>query len=446
MNVQGQLTIDLHDKPGQVETSRCAADWADVLGGLLAGDLDFANDDVNTGLHNLHAFPAKYPPALPRMFIEHLTKLGEVVLDPMVGSGTTIVEAASCGRHGVGIDIDPLALLLCHVKCDLPEPSRAYQTGLSICNRAQAQVERDKDALFSCIQQRYDTRTRQFQDYWFLPETQLELMALLKQIEAEPQGNLRQFLQMCFSSIIITKSGGVSLAMDLAHTRPHRVTDKKPRSAIEEFARKVRRNVSAIEQAGVLRGRADVLCADARRLPLKDESVHLIVTSPPYAGSAIDYMRAHKFSLVWLGYSIDTLSRWRREYVGSDAYGEVSSHKLPNSVEQVLRQVRERAPNRAKALQAYYTQMASVMRECYRVLYPGRCAVLVVASSQMCGVDTQADVCLTEIAENVGFRVVGVGRRRIHRDRRMMPASLHKHQLNGIERRMHEEYVIGLVK
>lgn len=60
---------------------------------LLQSDLDFHNRGSDYFSHNLHSFPAKFPPQLPKLFIEELTEPGEIVLDPMVGSGTTIVES-----------------------------------------------------------------------------------------------------------------------------------------------------------------------------------------------------------------------------------------------------------------------------------------------------------------------------------------------------------------
>ena len=61
-------------------------------------------------------FRRNFPPELPRTFIEELTRPGDVVLDPMAGSGTTIVEAFLAGRQGIGFDIDPLVLLMAQVK------------------------------------------------------------------------------------------------------------------------------------------------------------------------------------------------------------------------------------------------------------------------------------------------------------------------------------------
>ena len=65
---------------------------------LLVSDLDFHGKDSSYASHNFHSFPAKFPPQLPRKFIEWLTDPGDLVLDPMMGSGTTILEAFLLGR------------------------------------------------------------------------------------------------------------------------------------------------------------------------------------------------------------------------------------------------------------------------------------------------------------------------------------------------------------
>src|SRR5215471_13641600 len=83
---------------------------------LLASELNFHGENGNYASHHLHAFAARFPPQLPRAFIRGLTNQGDVVLDPMMGSGTTVVEAWLEERRGVGLDIDPLALRLCRVK------------------------------------------------------------------------------------------------------------------------------------------------------------------------------------------------------------------------------------------------------------------------------------------------------------------------------------------
>jgi hypothetical protein len=53
---------------------------------------------------------------------------------------------------------------------------------------------------------------------------------------------------------------------------------------------------------------------------------------------------------------------------------------------------------------------------------------------------------LAEIAQETGFDVIGVVQRLLDRNRRMMPARFGKKTDSMIEQRMHEEYVIGLLK
>lgn len=87
-----------------------------MLQDLSKLDLDFHGERSTYASHALHAFAAKFPPQLPGLFIDRLTAPGEVVLDPMNGSGTTTLEAYLRGRKGLGCDIDPLAVRIARAK------------------------------------------------------------------------------------------------------------------------------------------------------------------------------------------------------------------------------------------------------------------------------------------------------------------------------------------
>ncbi len=51
--------------------------------------------------------PAKFPETLAQEFIEFFTQRGQVVLDPMVGTGSALVAALRCGRNGYGVELNP---------------------------------------------------------------------------------------------------------------------------------------------------------------------------------------------------------------------------------------------------------------------------------------------------------------------------------------------------
>lgn len=439
---------------------------------LLRHDLDFHGEDSTYASHNFHSFPAKFPPQLPAKFIESLTSAGDTILDPMVGSGTTVLEALLMNRRGVGFDIDPLAVLISRVKTTPLQRSIVRKAGIEVLDRAQSSLISRRQALLSSLECRWDADTKAFVDYWFASEVQVELAALVDAIQQVREPLVKAFLELVFSAIIITKSGGVSLAFDLAHTRPHRakvavsrtgevilghdlLEDPSPRvklltkalrSPIEEFAKRLAANQKHVPPVPLSTSCPQIGFGDAQSLPLLDSTVDLIVTSPPYASNAIDYMRAHKFSLVWLGYDVSELGTLRREYVGGESTADFAFEDLPPRTAAIVSAVGDRDPKKGLVLHRYYSEMTRVIREMLRVLRPSKAAIVVVGSSVMRGVDTQTGDCLAEIGESLGFEVPAIGVRNLDRDRRMLPAALTPNPGSQIQRRMHQESVIGFVK
>lgn len=420
--------------------------YRETLLKLLTEDFDFHGENSSYATHNFHAFPAKFPPQLPKKFINGLTLPGEIVLDPMSGSGTTILEALLLGRHGLGIDIDPIALNLTKVKVTPLDPGKLMRSAESIIECARHNFSKNKDRLNSELETRFDPSTQKFIDYWFNEETQLELMSLIDPIERITDWNLRRFFRIGLSSIIITKSGGVSLAYDLAHTRPHKIKDKIPRSALEEFQRRINKNIQNISKLNQGSGQATVLCGNVQAMGLAKESIDLIITSPPYASNAIDYMRAHKFSLVWFGYPVDSLSKKRGEYIGGESIRDFIMHHLPDYPEAVISSLNKKDSKKGQVLRRYYTEMSLAFREMHRVLKPRKAAIIIVGSSTMRGMDTETAKCLGEIGKRVGFDLVGISERNLDRNKRMMPARTNGPSETQIEERMHKEYIIGFYK
>ena len=64
-----------------------------------------------SSLHEI-SYRACFKPQLPRFFIDRLTSAGQVVYDPFMGRGTTVLEAALLGRVAIGCDVNPLSAML----------------------------------------------------------------------------------------------------------------------------------------------------------------------------------------------------------------------------------------------------------------------------------------------------------------------------------------------
>jgi DNA modification methylase len=434
-------------------------------------NLDFSEEKNSIRIHNFHSFPAKFPPGIPARMIEELTNPGDVVLDPMCGSGTTMVEAVIANRVAIGYDIDPLSILISKVKTTKYNPAILLEALEKITYEAARNIAEKSPEITEYLNNKWDTQTRKFIDYWFSPDTQEELASLLIEIEKNDDPTVKDFFRLVFSSIIITKTGGVSLALDLAHTRPHKakeVTQKqnpsfnysliqdapvKPylakviKPAIVEFKKKAITNIQSTGDYPPVIGKSSISIGDARNLQLGNESVNLIVTSPPYASNAIDYMRAHKFSLVWFGYSIDSLSATRSEYVGSESTASYKDHELHTlSANRIVSRISSIDTRKSAVVAKYYLESEVLISEMYRVLKKGGNMVYVVGTSTIKGVDIEVANCLSEIGEKIGFQIPKIAIRKINRDKRMMPISRNKNSDSQIEQRMHEEYVIGFHK
>ena len=423
------------------------------LASLLAGNLAFQTPAQEAHpLHALHPFAARFPYGLAGYFINPLTGPGDTVLDPMCGSGITLLEGWLAGRSVVGVDLDPLARRQSAARTTVLDPQSIEMAGVAVLERAtdlSAGASHPSDAL-GFLRGSMDDATLRFLDYWFLPETQRELAALILAIRAEPDVNLHNLLEVVFSSTIVTKSGGVSRARDLAHTRPHRVADKQPRSALRQFEILLHRAADAyvnLDPASV--GNSNVMAGDSRRLPLRPDSADLIVTSPPYA-NALDYMRAHKFSLAWLGDAIPRLSGLRGHYIGAERQrrNPPDENESPASVQSVVTELATKDAAKSRVLNRYFGDMTAAIGEMARVVRPSGVVIIVVGPSTMRGILVPTHQCLADIVASAGLDVVAVAPRDLDRNRRMMPAR-HGSQAetaSGIELRQYTEYVIGAVK
>lgn len=467
LRVKEQLSLEYG-----VDQPKKEGHYVNNLIDILSNDLDFHRKNSSYASHNFHSFPAKFPPQLPLEFIRDLTVPNDVVLDPMMGSGTTVLEAYLAGRKGIGFDIDPLAMMISKVKTTPLKQEELIKYYHEILKNAKNQINQEWKKLGQKLLTRWDLKTKQFIDYWFTQEIQLELLALVLQISRIEDKNIRTFFELAFSAIIITKSGGVSLALDLAHTRPHkakivfskkgeilfgaeldknkfprlRVLTKRLRSPIVEFEKRCIQNIKGLVNRNSGSIRPEIKFGNAQKLPLIDKSVDLIVTSPPYASNAIDYMRAHKFPLVWFGYQIDELSLKRKEYIGGEVVTSINYEKLPDFTSAIVADISKLDSKRGKVLHRYYSEMTRTLTEMYRVLKSGKAAIVVIGNSVMRGRDTETQNCFADIGQNIGFKVSKIGVRKLDRNRRMLPAGVETNTNSQIQQRMHEEYVIGFYK
>ena len=380
---------------------------------------------------------------LAKTIIKSLTKQDDVVLDPMAGSGTVPAAALSLGRSCFAMDIDPLARLSIKVQCGSHATETLEETGRKVAAAAR-EIRKDKASLDRRFIAEFDEKTREFINLWFPPSVRQGLMALWDAVcEATPRSD-RLPLKIAFSRVIIAKTAGASRAIDLPHTRPHRRKGKHVPDPIKAFPRRVRELVARMEDrpeilnGAVLRLRG----GDVRSLPYENASVDLVLTSSPYA-NAIDYMRAHKFSLVWMGHAIPDLAGVRSKMIGTER-GLAEFRPGLAWVEGYLPKVKPKS--RVAVLRRFFDDMDTVVGEFRRVLKPGGACVFVMGKSYVAGHVVDTPRLIAEIAEKHGFEHIDTVYRKVNPHRRSLPFPRARGKNAALGKRMEREAIVALAK
>ncbi len=84
--------------------------WKELLDGI------HDQRPVSGLTHSFYKYPARFSPSFARQMILSFSKPGDLVLDPFVGGGTTLVEARALGRSAIGADVNSLGVFLTETK------------------------------------------------------------------------------------------------------------------------------------------------------------------------------------------------------------------------------------------------------------------------------------------------------------------------------------------
>jgi DNA modification methylase len=306
----------------------------------------FQTNQFKTGYatHGLFPYRGKFHPQMIKGLINAMgLKPGDTILDPMMGSGTVLIEARLMGIKSVGIDSSPFCRFMTQAKIDaMTIPLEPIRIAL---NKSELVFEYFKRKAGQ-PKQGSKIRLEDYQKNLFsLKESNSEYLS--KQINVKlPAGcdadDVYNFLLLAYLD-----SAGYS----------ERSERKSP---YEQFRAILERYLFVTEKIQcVLAGTESELAeakpqgADARCLPLDNSSIDGILFSPPYS-FAIDYLENDSFHLGFLGIDINKL---REEMIGL------------------------RGKTLREKYDLYKMDMEKVISECARVLRPGRICTIVVGTN-----------------------------------------------------------------
>jgi site-specific DNA-methyltransferase (adenine-specific) len=216
---------------------------------------------------------AMFPPSVPHHFIDRYSNEGDIILDPFSGRGTTVLEASFMNRTGIGNDKNPLAYLLTKAKSNVPQKGRI----ISKIN----QLEREFDPLIINIEE--ENRNIKM----IYSKSTLKQLVFLKNRLNWERSNVDAFItgmilgilhgnSETYLSVGMPNTFSMSPSYVRKYIKEHKL--KKPNKNVFEILRKkLDRCYQRPDKKGIAYNH------DVRNMfRIRDSSVHLIITSPPY--------------------------------------------------------------------------------------------------------------------------------------------------------------------
>lgn len=390
-------------------------------------------------MRTVHPFPARMAPELALNSLGAL-KAKSIVLDPMAGSGTVLRQALSLGHSAIGFDMDPLAVLMSRVwtsKIDTRLVERELATLLADSEQVDLRTTR---------LEWHDDETAEFVRYWF-GNAQRRSLTRLAAIMARRRRSLRSddrraaldVLQVGLSRIIVTKEQCASLARDTSHSRPHRVALTSDYDVYEGFVRSVTQLVGRLtgnQKMDQKAGEVSVRLGDARAIALGEGSVDAIMTSPPYL-NAIDYMRGHRLSLVWLGYSLGELRSIRSNTIGAErSYDDECS--IAQKIAEAMCDLDRLSSKHSNMVIRYAGDLEQMMAQAARVLRPGGTATYVLGNSCLKEVFIRNSDGVAKAGIHAGLELVSEAERELPASSRYLPMT----ETGSLSKRMRTETIL----
>jgi len=379
-------------------------------------------------VHSLHKYKAKFFPRLIRsFFVEHLENLPRdksnkvILLDPFVGSGTALVEAALLGIDSVGVDIDKLSCTISEAKINalMISPDRIVNS-VNVLNTTVANSSNFQDRF------KFPKKIAKKFERWGALDEQAEYERIINKwidaINRIEDNEVKSLLWICLSDALTRKfvirmmgTGVGRFALEIAKTS----LDKLMESNLKSLTKSCYTAQILIDAYKISLGQSKVYNGTAINLPFDSNSFSVIITSPPYLPASSgreDYLVGKAISSVALNLMTDDeIESAEKDSVGSMKWVIEDGDGLPKAVYELhdwllndpLRKIK------AKPILAYYMSLKQALKESYRVLMDNGLALYIIGKesvfykfrSREVLYKVECDKIFANLAMSVGFKI-----------------------------------------
>jgi len=351
-------------------------------------------------IHRWFDYKHGYSDELVKKLIALSTSLekNDYILDPFVGTGTTLVTAQSLGLKSIGLDINPVA---------------SFSAG----TKTYLYSKKDLDEIDDIINniERYFSRSASVPKYLvfndIFTEGQLEQVLRIKGLyENIQERHISDFFKLSYLSIIEDCSNRIKDGNGIKISR----TKKPVKDVYQYFVNKCRlmlwdlkcttRSTDAVVISGSIL--QDAIFEQIKGLPIGS-----IIFSPPYA-NCFDYCEVYKME-IWLGDFVKDYSDFKK-YRDLAIRSHVNS-KFDPTIKNLNEEVDVIAAligtynvwnkNIPRMIKGYFDDMHETLSRLYAIGKPNSICAIAVANSGYKGITVPTDLLLARIAERIGYRV-----------------------------------------
>lgn len=264
---------------------------------------DFKRDE---NIHRLFLYPAMMVPATQKAVLDALIEFlpeDPGMIDPYMGSATSLLSCMELGMNVYGQDINPLAVLLSKVKTG-PLDDVLFQKRLEVIK---SRIDKDESEEIAIPFQNIDK--------WFKKNIQIELSKIRRAIVQEEDIHVRRFFWIVMAEVIRLSSNDRTSTYKL-HLRTKEDIKKRNISAKDEFVKIAERSIKDIEkfksklgelsrlhgEVGYYKGRAEVKWGNTLEKINSLSTFSLLVSSPPYGDNhtTVTYGQHSYLQLHWI--------------------------------------------------------------------------------------------------------------------------------------------------
>lgn len=349
-------------------------------------------------VHGLHKYKAKFFPRMIRSFLvthrNHIpvTETGRpLMLDPFVGSGTALVEATLLGMDSIGIDIDKLSCKISQAKIEAltrTDPIRLIKQIADIRLKVgplYQSIEGNGHYSFPPWMEKKFERWHSLEEQ---KKYEKEIGRWIVAINDLDDNSSRELFRICLSDALARKfnvrmmgTGVGRFALEIQKTNLSKIMN----SNLDALLNAVNTGIALKKAYRIEETSSTVINDTATAMPIKDESVSVVLTSPPYLPASSgreNYLIGKSISITALGIMTpEEIEQAETESVGSmKSIAKPDFKGLPSDVEELYNWLKSDELREIKALPTvgYYQSLHQALKETYRVLLPGSLAMYVI--------------------------------------------------------------------